>query len=100
MLVHPSVIATLALIGSVSLSAATLFCPASDGAVYTISSTRWQVECGLDHAGGDMSAPNGQHASNLEACIQRCSARSGCVNVACVNGNGACYMKSVVGKDV
>lgn len=71
-------------------------CPGSNNQIYTMSSgKRYQIECGVDHAGGDMPAPNGQQANSLAACIAICDTRDGCVDVSL--SGVACYLKSSVG---
>lgn len=80
-------------------STGVLACPGSNGATYTASDGRtWLVECGIDHAGGDLTM---QYATTLTGCIQLCDSTSGCVAyswVSAANGqNGPCYMKSSVG---
>ncbi|RDW89749.1 hypothetical protein BP6252_01781 [Coleophoma cylindrospora] len=82
---------------SASASATLISCPASNNTIYTAPATgnQYYIECGIDHAGGDMSSPNGQYAASLAACILQCDARSGCVDVS-LSGS-ACYLKSTLG---
>ncbi|RDW69904.1 hypothetical protein BP5796_08301 [Coleophoma crateriformis] len=91
----PAGVSTTSAISSTSVS-----CPASDGTTYTVTSTgnQYLIECGIDHAGGDMPSPNPQNAVDLAACIAICDARSGCVDVS-LSAN-ACYLKSAVGAAV
>jgi Glycosyl hydrolase catalytic core len=72
-----------------------LSCPASAGSLYTSGDETFTIECATDHYGGDMPAPNGQVAANLEACIAQCVARTGCVTVQFVD-NWACYLKLTI----
>lgn len=78
--------------------ASSLSCPASDGTQYTAASgVKYQVECGVDHAGGDM--PNSPvYVPNFETCITACDSTAGCVSVALAGA--ACYLKSSVGQAV
>ena len=82
-----------------SASATAPTCPGSNSTVYTdTNGAQYLIECGIDHAGGDMSSPNGQTAYNLTQCIQQCSGRSGCVDVSL--SGVACYLKQTVGSVV
>lgn len=74
----------------------TVTCPSANGQTYTSSTgARFAVECGVDHAGGDMAATS---ASTFNGCIEACAARSGCVDVS--YSGTACYLKSSVGAAV
>lgn len=68
-------------------------CPADHNKV--ISS--YKIECGINHAGGDVPGPNGNTALTIDACVAQCRARSGCVLVAWLPGPKACYLKDRVG---
>jgi hypothetical protein len=73
-----------------------LSCPAANSTTFPASNGEvYQVECGIDHWGGDMSAPNGQTAATLDACIGQCAARPGCVSAQWLN-KSACYLKSTI----
>ena len=90
-------------ISSTSSSASTTAtfptCPDSNSTIYTdTNGAQYLIECGIDHAGGDMPSPNGQTAHNLTQCIQQCTARSGCVDVSL--SGVACYLKQTVGATV
>ncbi|THW52879.1 alpha/beta-hydrolase [Aureobasidium pullulans] len=86
---------------SVSLSAApvasALSCPASNNQVYTYAGNGAQfvIECGIDHAGGDMASTS---VKNLEGCIAACATTAGCVDVS-LSGS-ACYLKKSLGAAV
>jgi hypothetical protein len=80
-----------------ALSVRSLSCPASNNTVYTVGSSSYTIECGIDRNAGDMPAPNGKTAATLEDCIAQCQARAGCVLVDYVSGPHACYLKSSVG---
>jgi hypothetical protein len=71
-------------------------CPTADATTYTSGDKSFKIECGIDHLAGDMPAPNGQKAADLQACIQQCVAREGCTAVAFAD-KWACYLKSSVG---
>ncbi|CZT19878.1 uncharacterized protein RCC_05734 [Ramularia collo-cygni] len=74
-------------------------CPGSNGTTHTTPDGRsFQVECGVDYAGGDM----GSLALNsivgelwLETCIDSCSNMTGCVDIS-LSGS-ACYLKRTLG---
>src|ERR1700748_1936899 len=71
-------------------------CPAANGTTFGASNgQQFRIECGIDHYGGDMPAPNGQSAATLDACIAQCIARSGCNSVQWAD-KWACYLKSTV----
>ncbi|OJD29358.1 kelch domain-containing protein [Diplodia corticola] len=63
----------------------------SNGAQYTTSKGAFQVVCGVDYAGGDLSS---SHVASFEACIDDCASTTGCIDVSYVYG--ACYKKSVL----
>lgn len=50
------------------------------------------MECGIDHAGGDMGSKT---VSSLKQCIDACDSTSGCVDVSL--SGVACYLKSSLG---
>lgn len=78
---------------SAASSAQGISCPASNGATYVDPSTnlKFQVECGIDHAGGDLSnAP----ANTLADCLSLCASNSACVDASW--WSGYCYMKSTL----
>ena len=62
----------------------------SDKATYTTpSGTTFQVQCGVDYAGGDMGATN---TPTFGACIDTCASTPGCIDVS--YAGSACYMKN------
>ncbi|KAF3006711.1 hypothetical protein E8E13_009234 [Curvularia kusanoi] len=62
---------------------------ASDGLKYTSKKGTFLIECGIDHAGGDMGSSS---TDTFAACIEDCAATTGCVDVSYVWG--ACYKKN------
>lgn len=95
-----------------SVSTAPLSCPASEGQSYIAASGAiFSVECGLDHAGGDIGSAT---VVSLEQCIQNCDAMPGCVDVSLSGGEPfpysgvyartnvtvACYMKGSIGRNM
>ena len=54
----------------------------------------FNIECGTDHWGGDMTEGYGKQAASFHACIRRCTAQQGCVAVAYRNSD--CYLKSTL----
>ncbi|KAF9700726.1 hypothetical protein EKO04_001397 [Ascochyta lentis] len=71
---------------------ATLSCwdNASNGQTFTAKNAEWEVLCGKDYAGGDMSASS---AASFEECINDCDTTQGCVDVSFVWPN-SCYKKN------
>ncbi|KAI8632121.1 WSC domain-containing protein [Xylariaceae sp. FL1651] len=76
-------------------SSAPLACPASDGKSYVSSGKTYTVQCGIDHAGGDLTSLT---TDTFSGCIDACTATKGCVVVA--YSGSACYLKSSVGAPV
>ncbi|KAK8172020.1 WSC domain-containing protein [Phyllosticta citrichinensis] len=75
-------------------SASPITCPSGDGSIYTAANNKtFVIECGVDHAGGDLGAPTYPYDFGL--CINQCASTTGCVDVS-FNG-GPCYMKGSVG---
>lgn len=74
-----------------------LSCPASNSSIYTYAANGAQfvIECGIDHAGGDMASTS---VKNLEGCIAACATTTGCVDVS-LSGS-ACYLKKTLGAAV
>lgn len=63
-----------------SSSQAPLSCPASNETVYNSpAGNAYMIECGIDHAGGDIGSTQ---SFSLEACIAACDASSGCVDLS------------------
>lgn len=63
-----------------------LKCPESDGSNYTTPDGRaFQVECGIDYAGGDMGSLYMNDIPGelwLETCIESCGNMTGCVDIS------------------
>ncbi|GAB7357018.1 hypothetical protein MBLNU459_g7845t2 [Dothideomycetes sp. NU459] len=73
-----------------------LSCPANNGTLYTAASgAQFQVECGIDHAGGDLSMV---YVSGLIGCITACANTTSCIDVS-LSGT-ACYLKSTLGSAI
>ncbi|KAI5271288.1 hypothetical protein E4T47_05393 [Aureobasidium subglaciale] len=72
-------------------------CPGSNNTIFTDTSSGVQflVECGIDHAGGDLSMV---YVKDFAGCIATCAQTTGCVDVS-LSGT-ACYMKKSVGSVV
>ncbi len=68
-------------------------CPSSNGKTYTVGGKKFIVQCGTDHAGGDLKSVTAQ---SLGDCVAACAATKGCVDVSL--SGVACYMKSAVGQ--
>jgi hypothetical protein len=67
-------------------------CPASDGTVVASNGLNFTVECGIDHAGGDLTS---LYVGSFQECIDACSSNSKCVDVS-LSGT-ACYLKQTLG---
>lgn len=69
-------------------------CPEYNNTLYNepTSGTSFRIECGIDHAGGDLSMV---YVSDLAGCIDACAQTTGCVDVSL--SGAACYMKKSVG---
>lgn len=74
-----------------------VICPSMNQTVVTSNGKRFLVECGIDHAGGDL-ANQPVYVENLAQCINACAAEPLCVDVT-LSGT-ACYMKGTVGANV
>lgn len=72
-------------------------CPNLNSTVYTDTATgyKFTIECGIDHAGGDLSMV---YVQNLAGCIAACAKTTSCVDVSL--SGAACYMKKSVGAPV
>ncbi|ETS86981.1 hypothetical protein PFICI_00809 [Pestalotiopsis fici W106-1] len=70
-------------------------CPGSNSTVYTSNGLSFLIECGIDHAGGDLTSLS---VSSFAACIDACAQNSQCVDVS-LSGS-ACYLKSTLGASV
>jgi len=76
-----------------------LSCPASNGQRVTSGSQTFRIECGIDHAGGDVSMT---YTPDLEGCVAACAGLKGCVAASWVlpppqlqQGSwGPCYLKN------
>ncbi|KAF2808650.1 uncharacterized protein BDZ99DRAFT_60261 [Mytilinidion resinicola] len=93
--IAPSLIAavpTLAAPSTTTTTTATpsaLSCPASDGQTITVGTDSFEIQCGVDYYGGDLSL---SWETSLENCIATCESTTGCIIVS-YNG-AACYMKN------
>ncbi|OCK78534.1 hypothetical protein K432DRAFT_356620 [Lepidopterella palustris CBS 459.81] len=61
----------------------------SNGIIYQAANAQYEIMCGVDFFGGDMSSIQ---TDIFEDCIKACDATSGCIDVS-YNG-GTCYMKN------
>ncbi|KAI5369815.1 hypothetical protein Slin15195_G006930 [Septoria linicola] len=72
-------------------------CPDMNSTIVISSGKRFVVECGIDHAGGDL--PNQPvYVSGLAGCVRACGQTPSCVDFG-LSGS-ACYMKGSVGPNV
>lgn len=83
---------------------ATLTCPLYNNTIYTsVGGAKYVIECGYEHAGGDLPASNGEYVGeyvgSLDACLALCDARPECLAVSWLAGTpaGPCYLKGSVG---
>ena len=72
-----------------------LTCPAFNNKVQTVNGKKFKVQCGVDHAGGDLQSTS---ASSLADCVTECAGNAKCVAVS-MRGR-ACYLKSSVGRQI
>ena len=70
-------------------------CPASDGKTVVVSGKSFTVECGIDHAGGDITSLS---VNTFYECIDACAKNTKCGN-AILSGS-ACYLKDGLGPKV
>ena len=61
---------------------------ASDGITYTTASNSYEIHCGTDYYGGDLSTAK---TANFQDCLSACDSATGCLAVAYVSGQ--CYLK-------
>ena len=74
---------------------AALSCPASHGQKTVQNGKTFEIECGIDHAAGNLKRVT---AHSLSECIVACAKTKGCVDVS-LSGT-ACYLKKVLGKEI
>ncbi|KAI6893054.1 hypothetical protein KC318_g1484, partial [Hortaea werneckii] len=76
-------------------SSTAVFCPGSDNTIVVSNGKNFTIECGIDHAGGDLTA---QGVGSFQECIDACAKTANCVDVS-LSGS-ACYLKSTLGAAV
>ncbi|KAI7324666.1 WSC-domain-containing protein [Hortaea werneckii] len=76
-------------------SSTAVSCPGSDNTVVMSNGKNFTIECGIDHAGGDLTA---QSVGSFQECIDACAKNANCVDVS-LSGS-ACYLKSSLGAAV
>lgn len=82
--------------GALTTSTNAPSCPGSNATYYQATTgSIFLIECGVDHAGGDMAATS---VSSFQGCIETCAGLKGCVDVS-LSGS-ACYMKKTLGQAV
>ncbi|KAI7048937.1 hypothetical protein KC327_g1276 [Hortaea werneckii] len=86
---------TTASSSSASASATGISCPQANGTTVTVDGQDFVVQCGWDHAGGDISS---QYVDSFYQCISICVATPNCVLVT-LRAN-SCFLKSLVGDAV
>ncbi|KAI7320186.1 putative ferulic acid esterase, partial [Hortaea werneckii] len=80
---------------SASASATGISCPQANGTTVTVDGKDFVVQCGWDHAGGDISS---QYVDSFYQCISICVATPECVLVT-LRAN-SCFLKSLAGEAV
>ena len=70
---------TLTSATSTTSAATALSCPASDGQIVTVGGKSFLVECGTDHAGGDLTSMS---VSGFDECISNCASNPSCMDVS------------------
>ncbi|CAK4034957.1 concanavalin A-like lectin glucanase [Lecanosticta acicola] len=74
-----------------------IVCPSMNQTTVTSNGKSFLIECGIDHAGGDL-ANQPVYVADLAGCLNACAAQPLCVD-AVLSGT-ACYMKGTVGARV
>jgi hypothetical protein len=74
-----------------------LQCPGSDGQTYTSNGQTFLIECGRDYPGNDIGSVAVKD-NDLNACIDACAKKSGCINVSLLGAG--CYLKNKLGNAV
>ncbi|KAK3676513.1 hypothetical protein LTR78_003789 [Recurvomyces mirabilis] len=64
-------------------------CPGSDGQQFTVGAATFNIHCGTDYYGGDLSRVT---SDTFEDCMTSCASTIGCIDVA-YNGKN-CYLKN------
>jgi len=81
---------------STASTASAVSCPSSNGQNYTaVTGATFLIECGIDHAGGDMGSVS---VKTFSDCINACANTAGCVDVSL--SGVACYMKKTLGSAI
>ncbi|KAI7392635.1 WSC-domain-containing protein [Hortaea werneckii] len=75
-------------------SSTAVSCPGSDNTVIMSNGKTFTIECGIDHAGGDLTA---QGVGSFQECIDACAKTASCVDVS-LSGS-ACYLFDRYGND-
>lgn len=79
-------------------------CPACDGVILDSQDSdptlQYQVQCGIDHAGGDLQGEDSVHTGlrgvrRFRNCIEDCAEEDECVGVSFLGDS--CYLKSTLG---
>ncbi|KAI7701867.1 hypothetical protein KC353_g15101, partial [Hortaea werneckii] len=86
---------TTASSSSASASATGIACPQANGTTVTVDGKDFVVQCGWDHAGGDISS---QYVDSFYQCISICVATPNCVLVTL--RASSCFLKSLVGEAI
>ncbi|KAI7222693.1 putative ferulic acid esterase [Hortaea werneckii] len=86
---------TTASSSSASASATAIACPQANGTTVTVDGKDFVVQCGWDHAGGDISS---QYVDSFYQCISICVKTPECVLVT-LRAN-SCFLKSLVGEAI
>lgn len=73
-------------------------CPSSNNTIAVSNSQAFIVECGIDHAGGDLPKQPVYSENGISGCITKCANTEGCVDFT-MSGS-ACYLKGSVGESV
>ncbi|TIA76390.1 subtilisin-like protein [Aureobasidium pullulans] len=71
-------------------------CPSWNNTILNVGTSKYFVECGVDHQGGDLKLAYVN--STIQGCVAACDQTPGCIDSS-LSGS-ACYLKSKVGKAV
>lgn len=92
--VPPPVTSTLSSVTAPAPSSSSVNCPGSDQQLVYSHGEVFQVQCGIDRSGGDLSTGSPVYNVDLQQCIDTCATTPGCVDFS-LSGS-ACYLKGSV----
>lgn len=82
-------LATAVPVSATTTTESALSCPGSDGTTITVGADSFNIQCGVDYYGGDLTLTS---ESSFENCIATCENTAGCIVVSFTGST--CYMKN------